>query len=150
MQAGEEARITDLVMKVFDEFVAPGFSEEGIAEFKKFVDTDALAKRHAAGNILLVAESDRNIIGIIAMRDNSHIALLFVKKTYQRKGIARRLVQQGVAICRQNNPALNIVTVNASPNAVTAYEHIGFRKVAEEQEKNGIRFIPMELSENRL
>ena len=150
MQVGEEIQIADLVLRVFDEFVAPGFSDEGIAEFRKFVDTEAMAKRHDEGDIFLVAELDRNIVGMIAMRDTRHIALLFVEKAYQRKGIARRLVQQGAATCRKHNPTLSKITVNASPNAVSAYEHIGFRAVAEEQEKNGIRFIPMELTGNRL
>jgi predicted GNAT family N-acyltransferase len=35
------------------------------------------------------------------------------------------------------------VTVNASSYARAFYEHAGFCATAEEQEKDGIRFIPM-------
>src|SRR6266498_194466 len=145
MKTGEEARVVSLVLKVFSEFFAPGYSKEGVAEFKKFVCTDALADRFRAGNLVLLAESGQRTIGVIEMRENSHIALLFVEKAFQREGIARELFRRSLEICRKRKPDIQRITVNSSPNAFTAYQKIGFKGIEEEKVKNGVRFISMEL-----
>ncbi len=43
-------------------------------------------------------------------------------------------------------PGVRELTVNASPNAVLAYERLGFTPAGPEQTVNGIRFIPMALA----
>ena len=82
MKPGEEAIVVDLVLKTFDEFVAPQYSQEGVVEFKKYVCADTLAHRLMAGNILLLAEFGKKIIGVIEMRENSHIAQLCDVRVY--------------------------------------------------------------------
>jgi GNAT superfamily N-acetyltransferase len=71
--------------------------------------------------------------------------LLFVDKSHQRKGIARELLKRSIEICRKRKSDIQRVTVNSSPNAVTAYQKIGFKDIEDEKVVNGIRFIPMEL-----
>ena len=149
MKPGEESAVVDHVLNVFDEFVAPRYSDEGIAEFRRFVTTDAMSGRLKEGNLVIVAESGRRIIGVIEMRDNSHIALLFVEKSFQRKGIAKELLQRSIEICKQRKPDLQKITVNSSPNAFTAYQKIGFKGVEDEKVVNGIRFTPMALIVNK-
>ena len=146
MKQGEEAGVVDLVLKVFTEFVAPRYSNEGVAEFKKFVNTDALADRFKTGNPIILAESGRKIVGVIEMRDNSHIALLFVEKSHQHNGIAKELIRRAIKICRRRNQNIQRITVNSSPNAFDAYHNIGFIGARNEKIVNGIRFIPMELA----
>lgn len=145
MKAGEEAIVVDLVLKIFDEFVAPQYSQEGVAEFKKFVCADVLVDRLRAGNIVLLAELRKRIVGVIEIRENSHIALLFVEKSHQRMGIAKELIRKSIKICKERKSDIQKITVNSSPNAFTAYQNIGFKKIEEEKVVNGIRFIPMEL-----
>ena len=145
MKSGEQAAVVDLVLRVFAEFVAPRYSQEGVAEFRKFVCADALADRFVAGNLFLLAESGQRIIGVIEMRKDGHIALLFVEKSFQRRGIARELLRKSIEICMRRDPDLQRMIVNSSLNAVTAYERIGFKAIEKEQVKNGIRFAPMEL-----
>ena len=145
MKPGEESAVVDLVLKVFYEFVAPHYSNEGVEEFRRFVRADALADRLKNGNLVILAKSDRKIIGVIEMRENSHIALLFVKKSFQRKGIAKDLLLRSIGICKKRKPDLQKITVNSSPNAFTVYQKIGFKGVEDEKVINGIRFIPMEL-----
>ncbi len=137
--------MVDLVLKVFGQFVAPGFSDEGVLEFKKFVSESELSKRFEAGNPIVVAEHGKMPVGVIEIRDDSHIALLFVEKAYQKRGIAGRLIHEAVGICRGRNRDLRKFTVNASPNAYDAYRHMGFRGEKAVSTINGIRFIPMEL-----
>lgn len=145
VKPGEEAAVADLVLKIFDEFIAPQYSHEGIAEFKKFVRADLLADRLKDGNLVILAESDRRIIGVIEMRENSHIALLFVEKSHQGKGIAKELLQKSLEICWNRKPDIQRITVNSSPNAFAAYQKMGFKNIEGEKVVNGIRFIPMEM-----
>ncbi len=145
MKPGDEDRAVDLVINVFTEFVAPEYSQEGITEFKKFVCADALAERLRSGNIILFAETRQKIIGIIEIRENNHIALLFVEKQHQRKGIARELIRRSIEMCRKRNLDIKKITVNSSPNASNAYKRFGFKGIEDEKVKNGIRFIPMAL-----
>ncbi|KPK36871.1 MAG: hypothetical protein AMJ65_15655 [Phycisphaerae bacterium SG8_4] len=146
MKSGEQAAVADFVLRVFAEFVGPLYSQEGIAQFKKFACAGALADRFRAGNLFLLAESGQRIIGVIEVRQHSHVGLLFVEKSFQRKGIARELLGRSVEICRKRNPDIQRITVNSSPNAVAAYQKIGFKAVEEEQLQNGMRFVPMELT----
>ncbi len=146
MNPGEDARVVEFVLKVFAEFIAPRYSDEGVAEFRKYVNVNALGDRFRSGNPIVLAESGAETVGVIEMRDDRHIALLFVEKAYQRQGIAKELVRRAIQTCRLRNRELKKITVNSSPNAFDAYRRIGFAGAREEKTVNGICFIPMELA----
>ena len=146
MQPGEEVGVIDLVSKVFNEFVAPLYSPEGVLEFMKYLCEDELAQRIRSGNFVLLAKSGVDIIGVAEVRDNSHIALLFVKGSHQKQGIGRELLKITIEKCKTLNPDILKISVNSSPNAVLAYRTMGFNALKPEQLVNGIRFTPMELS----
>ena len=67
---------------------------------------------------------------------------MFVDKKHHKKGIARKLFNAVLEELKDNSNATQI-TVNSSPYAVNAYQHLGFVKTEEEQEKDGIVYIPM-------
>jgi predicted GNAT family N-acyltransferase len=48
-------------------------------------------------------------------------------------------------VCLKNNPTIQKITVNSSPNAIKAYVKMGFKSEGEEQCINGINFVPMSL-----
>lgn len=147
IKPGEENSVIDLVLRVFSEFVAPLYSQEGITEFKKTARADALRDRLRSGNIVLLAKSGQSIIGVLEIRGNSHISLLFVDKYYQCQGIAKELLQRSIEICKiRKSQDLHIITVNSSPNAIGAYKKIGFKAIGDETITNGIRFFPLELT----
>lgn len=145
MNPGEETGVCDLVMRVFTEFVAPGYGPEGLKEFHKYVDPAALLKRSEAGHFVLIAAVQGQLAGVIEMRHHEHICLLFVDRQFLRRGIAKALLLQALDVSRQHNPDLERVTVNSSPYAVPVYEKLGFVQTGPEQVKNGIRFVPMAL-----
>lgn len=149
MKQGEETDVVDLVLNVFTEFVAPHFSTEGVLEFKKFVNEPAIHERLQSGNPIIVAILKNDIIGVIEMRDHSHIALFFVEKAYQKKGVAKKLLCEAIKICRERNPDIQKITVNSSPNAYAAYQNFGFKGEDVVKTVNGIRFIPMEFELNQ-
>jgi GNAT superfamily N-acetyltransferase len=145
MKPGEENQVIELVSRVFHQFVAPLYSEDGVAEFMKYLDPSRLADRAKGDSFVRVAESNNQIIGVIAVKDGSHIALFFVSAEHQGKGIGRKLLSQAVQKCISNNPDLTWITVNSSPNAVAVYRRLGFRETSEERTVNGIRHVPMAL-----
>ena len=67
---------------------------------------------------------------------------MFVDKDYHRQGIARQLFDTVISELTIN-PDNKEITVNSSPYAVVVYKHLGFIKTAEQQEKNGMLFVPM-------
>jgi predicted GNAT family N-acyltransferase len=146
MQSGEEVAVSELVMKVFNEFVAPGYSVEGINTFKNYAIPSCILQRQVGGNLILTAKDAEQIVGIIEIRDIYHISLLFVEKSYHQQGIAKQLINKALIKCKATNPPLHKFTVNSSPYAVLIYKKIGFKSTAPEQVKNGIRYVPMTLN----
>jgi GNAT superfamily N-acetyltransferase len=137
----------DLIARVFERDIAPLYSAEGVREFLSYASPTSLARRMEANLTILIAEdADGAMVGVVGVRDHSHISLLFVEGKHQRRGIGRRLVDTAVQICKEVNPSLGDLTVNASPNSVEAYASLGFVAEGPEQETNGIRFMPMRLS----
>lgn len=145
MQPGEEHAVYELVRRVFDRFIAPGFIQQGVDEFVDYIEPDKLATRAQSTHVTLlaIAEPHQTLVGVIEIRQHRHISLLFVDEDYQRKGIAQRLMNKGIDLCCRHNPDLTFITVFSSPYAVDIYKCLGFTEAEPEQELNGVRFIPM-------
>ena len=136
----------DLVHKVFDEFEAPYYSEEGIASFYKFIDINNMSEQYSNGSLYFYGCFVNDIIvGMIAVKDFVHISLLFVDKHYHRQGIAKKLFNAVLKTCKEKIPSLKMITVNSSPYAVKFYHKLGFSNISSEQVVDGIKFTPMEL-----
>ena len=142
------ARAIDLVNVVFSEFVAVDYAEEGRNTFEAYLK-EKLQKVSAdlqSGHKKMWAYyREDEILGVIATQNVSHISLMFVAKEQHRKGIAKELFQTVLAELKEH-PGVTQITVNSSPYAITVYERLGFVKTAEQQERNGILFIPMATS----
>jgi GNAT superfamily N-acetyltransferase len=89
----------------------------------------------------LLACSDSQLVGFIAIRDGSHLFHLFVERSHQRQGIARRLWER--ALCELCAPSDGGFTVNSSLSAVPVYQAFGFIPAGSIQSANGISFLPM-------
>lgn len=132
-----------LSWEVFIEFVAPGYTDEGIRQFQKFITYAPMQKRYQEQDLFFWGAYEQHILcGVIAVDPRGHINLLFVKKEYQRKGIARRLMAEAEQYCSRDVKLVRM-TVNAAPNAAEAYRHLGFIRQGSEQMSAGIRYIPM-------
>ncbi len=148
MLPGESQAVCEVVIRTFNEFVAPGYSAEGLSSFYQYVTPEALEKRLFEGHFILVAfdTEAKTIVGAIEVRNHNHISLLFVDKAYHRQRIARQLFGRALNNCYRWSPIRAMsegITVNSSPYAVPIYEKLGFKKTGDEQVKNGIRFVPM-------
>lgn len=141
MRKGEEDQIFDLVKSGFGEFVLPDLTKEGAKEFYRAA-REMIYERPAA-HFILIAESTSGIVGVIDVRDSSHICLFFVARAFQRKGIGRGLLEQAIALSIARDPTITAIDVHSSLFAVQAYQRLGFQQSQPVQIVNGIRFVPM-------
>lgn len=131
----------NLIWKTFQRFEAIEYSEEGIQTFKNVIDHDALMSAIENGFEMYVAKINQHMAGVIAIRDQSHISLLFVDESYHRKGIGTALFHHIEA--KIKNKGLKFITVNSSPYGIAFYHTVGFVDENDEQVVDGIRFTPM-------
>ncbi len=149
MRSGEEAAVCDLVQEVFDRFVAPQFSQQGIDEFRDYIRPEAFAERVGQGHkVILAVEGD--LLGMIEIREGKHISLLFVREAHQGRGIGRGLISQAFSHSDALDEASTPITVHASLNSAGFYGKMGFVAEGVETIENGIRYIPMRLDRYEL
>lgn len=133
-----------LVRSAFDEFIAPDYEEQGVAEFHRYAEPEAFRARMEGGShFVMVAEVDGRLAAVAEIRDCNHVALLFVGKQFHRRGIARALFDRALQQARAARPGVERVTMNSSRYGVAAYERLGFRQTGPERSVNGIVFVPM-------
>ena len=94
---------------------------------------------------MIIAEIDKQIVGVIEIRSYNHISLLFVNDRFHGQGVAKELWNISKDRCKEFNPDQKY-TVNSSKYAATIYNKLGFIQCGEYQVKNGIGFIPMSYS----
>ena len=109
----------------------------------RHIDPDLMDKRTRSNHLVMLAEEDGNLVDVVEVRDFNHISLLFVASEPQRKGIANHPLDGALEMGRRNEPSLAEVSAHSSPNAVGAYEKLGFHAEGPEKVEHGIRFIPM-------
>lgn len=143
-ESGQEKAITDMIWNVFCEFNAPDYSEEGINTFKEFIDSERLANDIKNNGFKLYCCFHGNTpVGVLALRNTTHISLLFVKKSFHKRGIAKELLKLSVTDLMHDSPGTKELTVNSSPYAVEIYERMGFTATDNMREKSGIIYMPM-------
>ena len=123
--------------RIFIESEDESYSKEGIETFCNFVDNKKITKSFKVYG----AFEDNILKGLIATdRRKRHINLFFVDKVLQGKGIGKKLMNIVV-----NNNENSYITVNSSRYGVPIYEKIGFVKIEDEKEQDGLKFTPMKL-----
>ena len=123
--------------RIFIESENESYSKEGIETFCNFVDNKKITKLFKVYG----AFEDNILKGLIATdRRKRHINLFFVDKVSQGKGIGKKLMNIVV-----NNNENSYITVNSSRYGVPIYEKLGFVKMEEEKEQDGLKFTPMKL-----
>lgn len=135
-----------LAWKTFLQFEAEDYEPEGVKSFEEFITDNTLHRMFIMGayQMLVALDGDR-LVGMITVRGNSHISLLFVDARYHKRGIGRALITR---LCEylKNEIGAGKVTVNASPYGVDFYHKLGFLDLQQEQTSGGIRYTPMVLT----
>jgi len=145
-QYGQEEMIYQLIKKVYDEYVSIDYCEEGNTFFYDWIQPSRIAERQLNQTNIWVAFKDSELVGMIEIRDNRFISLLFVDKIYQGQGIAKRLFNEVLKEIIQRDSNLDKFFVHASPYSISIYRKIGFIETDNMREENGIKYLPMEMT----
>ena len=136
----------NLALEVFMQFEAPDYDPSGVETFKRDIVENPEFLENARQGICPIygAFDGDKIVALMGMRSSkTHINLVFTKKEYHRKGIARAIFRYLLDDIMRENPALEALTLNSSPYGLPFYLALGFIPLGEEREINGIRFTPM-------
>lgn len=133
-----------LAWKTFLEFEAEEYGPVGIRNFEDFITDSALKRMFDMGKYqMIVALSGGRIVGMITLRNEIHISLLFVDKEHHRCGIGCALIR-AMAEYVKNEVGKDRITVNAAPYGTGFYHRIGFKDTGPLTHKDGIIYTPME------
>lgn len=144
MEKGEEDQVSAMIKKVFEKFVAPDYTSDGWTTFMQFINPATIYSRNFRGSsVTLLCQSGEHLVGVLELQNRKHILLLFVDGDYHRRGIAKRLLAHAVELCREAKT--DTITVHASPYGEPIYSKLGFVPTSPQQEKDGIKFTPMNL-----
>lgn len=132
-----------LVLRAFDEFIAPDYPADGIEHFYTHVTKEALVAAINDGKIVRLATVGNRLVGVVQLRDEAHITWLYVDGACHGRGIGRQLVVSAAEQIRERTPSITEITLNSSPFAVPIYVRMGFEINGAEQIKDGMRFTPM-------
>lgn len=134
-----------LAWRTFMQFEAGDYTAEGIASFQSFVTDSILHKMFLLGEYQLFGAFDNGVmIGMITLRRETHISLLFVDRKYHMKGIGRLLIGY-VSDYVLYEEGRRRITVDSSPYAVGFYHRVGFTDTGAAQTSQGVTYTPMEL-----
>ncbi|MBP1664352.1 MAG: hypothetical protein H6Q19_1492 [Bacteroidetes bacterium] len=140
---GDENEISQLIKSVYDDFVSIDYSVEGNNTFYEWIKPENIKSRQREERNMFVARSDGKIVGVIEIRNNNHISLLFVDKLYQNRGIAGRLISSSIDESLKRDLSMDTYEVNSSPYAIPIYSRLGFVAIGGILEKSGIKYQPM-------
>ncbi|MCI7768334.1 MAG: GNAT family N-acetyltransferase [Oscillospiraceae bacterium] len=129
-----------LAARVFNETLAPIYSKSGAENFMAFVNGRELREHLLSGDHkLYVCSEGCTVIGMMMIRDGSHISLAFVDGGYRGTGVGRELFSR----ITEDYPDVKF-TVHAAPPAEGFYKRLGFVPTDMERIEDGITYIPME------
>lgn len=135
-------RVSELLVSLSEEFILADFSEDGRSYFLSELAPEKMAERLSGDFQFLLAEDSGVLVGVATTYANTHLYYLFVSRSHQRRGLAKRLWTQ----VKENNRVAGtstVFTVNASNYAIQAYERLGFVLSGEAQQVKGVIFNPM-------
>ncbi|MEH6444374.1 MAG: GNAT family N-acetyltransferase [Oceanospirillaceae bacterium] len=136
--------ISGLISTLVIKHIAPSCSDTGTQILLNSMDVNSIKSYIDQGYQYHVAEVNNEIVGVVAVKDNSHLYHLFVDDLYQGKGFAKQLWQHAKSQCiKQGNNGT--FTVNSALNAVQVYKKWGFIPYMDVRERGGIKDLPMRL-----
>ena len=144
MEEKDLESVSATCMASFQQSVAGTLSEEGVSTFSKIAATNAFLERMKGDNLVLVAEIDGKVEGVIELKEGRHVAMLFINPECQKKGIGKALLSSAL-----NYAKVETITVSASLSSVPAYEKYGFKCKGGVDESAGLVYQPMEITLNK-
>jgi GNAT superfamily N-acetyltransferase len=122
----EDARaIGELARRVTRRWILPEQTPRAAVTILAGMSAKVIRAKILAGRRFHLALLDDRLVGVAAMRDDSHLFQFFVSTRHQRRGIARRLWQRVMRDAVRRAGTCRF-TLNASLVAVPVYLRLGF------------------------
>ena len=132
--------VSQVCMDSFSQSVAETLSEEGVSTFSRIAERSAFLDRMKGDSLILVAEGEGGIYGMIELKEGRHVAMLFVAPDRQKQGVGKMLLLAALVYAK-----VNTVTVRASLSSVPAYKKYGFECAGDTGESAGLIYQPMRI-----
>ncbi len=133
-------KVWNLISKTFKQ-VSRDFSKTGKKAF--FDRQSPRLNLNAKDRDVFVAVINNKIIGMVEGNKKDKISRLFIDKTYQKKGIAKKLMKKIENMYKKKGAKK--LKVYSSSYAIKFYEKIGFKKSrGKAKNKIGITYQPMQ------
>lgn len=137
--------ISELILSFRHQYLVDP-SGVGAEEFLASVSAEAeRGYISSAQYFYLVAEAEGAVVGVMALRDRTHVFRLFVSSAWQGRGVARELWHRTREAVVPPGESLAF-TVNSSVQAVPVYTRFGFEQTSPPIQMHGITFVPMRLA----
>lgn len=137
--------ISALARRVARRWILPDQPHDAGQALLHRLGTRSLRERMAEGQRFHLAWVGETLVGIAAMREDSHLVQFFVGTRWQGRGIARRLWERAMADARRRAGTRRF-TLNATRCAVPVYRHLGFVQTGPEAfSPSGVLTTPMAL-----
>lgn len=132
-----------MVWRTFLKFEAKDYGIEGVNSFRNFISDPLLRRMFLLGTYhMYVAIHQNKIIGMVSLRDQKHISLLFVDEAYHKRGIGRRLIDT-IGCFAKEEYSVGEITVNAAPYGFGFYKKTGFFSTSPLLTNDGITYTSM-------
>ncbi|MGF1613022.1 MAG: GNAT family N-acetyltransferase [Gammaproteobacteria bacterium] len=144
MEETDLEAVSAVCIASFTRSVADSLSEQGITTFTKIAASEAFSERMNGDNVMLVADNNGEVQGVVELKEGRHVAMLFICPDQQKKGIGKILLAAALKHARAAT-----VTVSASLPSVPAYKKYGFKCSGDIGESAGLVYQPMEIELNK-
>ena len=139
-------RISSLIIDSQRKYCFHEYTDAGQTLMIRLCGEAAIRSYIERDDVYFVAVNDNEIIGVVGVRDNGHLAHNFVDDGFHRRGVSNDLWQLAKSECRRRgNPGT--YTLRASTFAIPVYKRWGFVQTAATDQENGITSTPMTLGE---
>ncbi|WP_299011771.1 GNAT family N-acetyltransferase [uncultured Shewanella sp.] len=136
--------ISHLMIELTEKYITFELADDVKGKLLASLSVDSLMEAFNKHWDYFVATIHNQIVGVIGMKDVSHLLHLFVMEAFQGKNIANQLWQvaknNALTLC-----PLTCFTVNSAISAQAVYKKWGFRAIDGVRTRNGFSDVPMKL-----
>ena len=136
-RAEDATAISALVQASFLLHVAPDWQPSARRTFFENTEADRIASLLSEAAAGFVSERHGRLLGVILLPRPTLVQLFFVAPGHLRQGIGRALWTAVRSRLEQQHPEVKTVELNAAPQAVAAYQALGFFPISRPFERHG-------------
>ena len=141
-ELGDAMEIGALIRSLAEKFIIHESDPAAREHFLAANNDHSIRTNMRAGFAYFVASLRGEIVGVVGVKDRSHLFHLFVAEQHQGAGLARKLWERALSDTISDGGA-GIITVNSSNHAVGFYRKLGFTETGPRVERDGIQYNPM-------